>query len=72
MLVFSIFCFDEKDFCNIFPRPCPLAHSRCRDYPLLGDELREHEGALESRIFGGADFHVAVRGDVLVAPRCLP
>lgn len=69
---FSIFAVDETDFCNTFPRFNLLAFARDCDRRLLGYKFREHEGALESRIFGGADFHVAVRGDVLVAPYRLP
>ena len=66
---FSIFVADETDFCDTFPQFNLLAFACDRDGCLLGYEFREHEGAFESRIFGGADFYVAVRCDVFVAPR---
>jgi len=69
IFVFSIFVFDETDFCNSFSWIGLLAFACDRDCCLLGHELREYEGAFESRIFGGSDFHVAVRGDVFVVAR---
>ena len=67
VLVFSIFLLDETDFCNSFPWIGLLAFARDCDGRLLGHEFREHEGAFESRIFGGANFYVAVCCDVLAA-----
>jgi len=66
---FSIFLLDETDFCNTFPWPGLLAHARDCDGRLLGHEFREHEGAFEPRVLGGADFHASIRGDVLFASR---
>lgn len=67
IFVFSIFVLDETDFCNSFPWIGLLAFARDCDGCLLGHEFREHEGAFEPWIFGGADFYVAVRGDIFAA-----
>ena len=67
VIVFFIFVFDETDFCNSFSWIGLLAFACDRDCCLLGHELREYEGAFESRIFGGANLYVAVRGDVFAA-----
>ena len=66
---FSIFAVDETDFCNTFPRFSFLALARDCDGRFLGHEFREYEGAFDPRFFCSTDFHVAVRGDVLFAPR---
>ena len=52
---FSIFAVDDS--CTQQSRF--LAFARHYHHHLLGHEFREHEGALEPWLFGGADFLVA-------------